>query len=106
MGFNTSSTTINLTAKLTPLGRQKLISTNNALITSFSLGDSDANYSVTEPLTSGFVPSIGGNAEIVAGGHVSDQNRANGVNYPEAFGAGPTGHGYPAGTVNTGGVSR
>ncbi len=52
------------------------------------------------------VPSIGGNAEIVAGGHVSDQNRANGVNYPEAFGAGPTGHGYPAGTVNTGGVSR
>lgn len=52
------------------------------------------------------VPSIGGNADIVAGGHVSDQNRANGVNYPEAFGAGPTGHGYPAGTVNTGGVSR
>ncbi len=60
MGFNTSSTTINLTAKLTPLGRQKLISTNNALITSFSLGDSDANYYTDLTLNSGQVPSSGG----------------------------------------------
>ena len=45
------------------------------------------------------VPSIGGNAQVVASAHLSDANRANGVAYPEAFGAGPQGAGYPAGTA-------
>lgn len=68
MGFNTSAPTTTLTAKLTPLGRQRLVSTNNALITSFSLGDSDANYNVPLTLTTGQVPAeagdIGTNASI------------------------------------------
>jgi hypothetical protein len=61
MGFNNTTPSITLTAKLTPLGRKRLISTNNALITSFSLGDSDANYYATNPLTTGEVPSLAGN---------------------------------------------
>jgi len=60
MGFNSSSSTVTLTAKLTPMGRQKLISTNNALITSFSLGDSDANYYVPYALTTGQIPAVAG----------------------------------------------
>jgi len=60
MGFITSANTLTLTAKLTPLGRQKLISTNNGLITSFSLGDSDANYYASVPLTTGQVPAEAG----------------------------------------------
>lgn len=61
MGFNNTTTSVNLVAKLTPLGRQRLVSTNNALITSFSLGDSDANYYASLPLNSGEVPSLCGN---------------------------------------------
>lgn len=61
MGYINTATTLTLTAKLTPLGRQKLVSTNNALIKTFSLGDSDANYYASQTLTSGQVPSLGGN---------------------------------------------
>lgn len=60
MGFNSTANTTTLTAKLTPLGRQRLVSTNNGLITSFSLGDSDANYYAALPLSTGEVPSLGG----------------------------------------------
>lgn len=60
MGFNSTANTTTLTAKLTPLGRQRMISTNNGLITTFSLGDSDANYNAALPLTTGQVPSLGG----------------------------------------------
>jgi hypothetical protein len=61
MGFNSSATSITLTAKLTPIGREKLISTNNNLIKYFSLGDSDANYYTSLTLSTGQVPSINGN---------------------------------------------
>ena len=64
MGYNTSATTTTLTAKLTTIGREKLILTNNNLVTSFSLGDSDANYNTTLPLTSGQVPSNSGNVGV------------------------------------------
>ncbi len=60
MGFNTTATTATLTARLTPSGRKKLVSSNNSLITSFSLGDSDANYYTSEVLTTGQVPAGGG----------------------------------------------
>jgi hypothetical protein len=60
MGFNSTANTITLTAKLTPIGRQRLVSTNNSLITTFSLGDSDANYYTSLPLLTGQVPSEGG----------------------------------------------
>lgn len=60
MGYNSTATTLTLTAKLTPLGRQKMVSTNNALIKTFSLGDSDANYYTNLTLGSGQVPGVGG----------------------------------------------
>lgn len=60
MGYINSATTTTLKAKLTPLGRQKLILTNNNLITSFSLGDSDANYYASIALSSGQVPTNSG----------------------------------------------
>jgi len=61
MGYNSTATTLTLTAKLTPIGRQRMISTNNGLIKTFSLGDSDANYYTNLSLTTGEVPSISGN---------------------------------------------
>lgn len=60
MGYINSATTTTLTAKLTPIGRKKLILTNNNLITHFSLGDSDANYYSAMPLLTGQVPNDGG----------------------------------------------
>jgi len=60
MGFNNTATTLTLTAKLTPLGRQKIVSTNNALIKTFSFGDSDANYHTNLTLGTGEIPGIGG----------------------------------------------
>jgi hypothetical protein len=64
MGFNTTGTTAILTAKLTPLGRRLMVTNTNSLISRFALGDSDANYNVTNPLTTGQVPSIGGDIGI------------------------------------------
>jgi hypothetical protein len=61
MGYNSTATTITLTARLTPIGRERMISTNNGLIKTFSLGDSDANYYTNLSLTTGEVPSIAGN---------------------------------------------
>lgn len=60
MGYLQSASTLTLTAKLTPLGRKKIVSSNNGLIKTFSLGDSDANYYATNVLSSGQVPGIGG----------------------------------------------
>ena len=54
MGFLTNTTTIELIAKLTPQGRAKLVSNTNTLITSFSLGDSDAYYSSYTGVYGGF----------------------------------------------------
>lgn len=64
MGFNSTATTLTLTAKLTPIGRQRMISTNNGLIRTFSLGDSDANYYTNLSLTTGEVPSTSGNIGV------------------------------------------
>jgi len=64
MGYNSTASTITLTAKLTPIGRQKLVSTNNLLIKTFSLGDSDANYNTDLTLNSGEMPGIGGNIGV------------------------------------------
>jgi hypothetical protein len=61
MGYNSTATTLSLTAKLTPIGRQRMVSTNNSLIKTFSLGDSDANYQTSLLLNTGEVPAINGN---------------------------------------------
>lgn len=60
MGYIQSAATLTLTAKLTPLGRKKIVSSNNGLIKTFSLGDSDANYYVNDVLTTGQIPGLGG----------------------------------------------
>lgn len=68
MGYNSTATTQSLIAKLTPLGRQLMVSTNTGLITGFSLGDSDANYNAVVPLATGQVPTeagtVGPNASV------------------------------------------
>jgi hypothetical protein len=61
MGYNNTATTITLTARLTPIGRQRMVSTNNSLIKTFSLGDSDANYQTSLLLNTGEIPAINGN---------------------------------------------
>jgi hypothetical protein len=60
MGFNSTAATVTITAKLTPIGRQLMVRNNNSLITSFSLGDSDANYNASVALSTGEVPTGGG----------------------------------------------
>lgn len=75
MGFVSSSTV--LEAKLTPIGRQKLLTSNTALITKFSLGDSDANYLCTLNLAIGEVPSSGG--DLTASSGVTNNSVTNGV---------------------------
>lgn len=66
MGYNPISTNTQLIAKLTPLGRQLMVTNTNSLITSFTLGDSDAFYDVTNGLSSGQVPAMGGNLGLNA----------------------------------------
>ena len=62
MGLQSTASTVTLTARLTPIGRKKLMSGNgNTLITKFAFGDSDANYYSSQTLASGQVPSLGGN---------------------------------------------
>lgn len=71
MGFNTTT----LNAKLTPYGRKQLISTNNSLITSFALGDSDANYNTPALLGIGQVPAEAG--EVGTNGSFSNSTTQN-----------------------------
>lgn len=77
MGFNATATTRTLIANLTPLGRLKLVSTNNGLITGFSLGDSDANYYAEIPLASGQIPAESG--EIGFNNSISNSTSPNAV---------------------------
>jgi hypothetical protein len=74
MGYNTTATQT-LIAKLTPLGRQLLVTSNNTLITSFSLGDSDANYNALLPLTTGQIPAESG--ELLINGLQSNSTQVN-----------------------------
>lgn len=60
MGYILTATTTTLTAKLTPLGRKLLLQNDTNLISTFSLGDSDANYYAALPLVTGEVPTNSG----------------------------------------------
>jgi hypothetical protein len=60
MGYNSTATTLTLTAKLTPLGRQAVLTNSIGVINKFALGDSDANYNIQYPLTTGEIPSSSG----------------------------------------------
>lgn len=60
MGFIASANTVTITAKLTPFGRQQLLTNSSSIITHFTLGDSDANYYGSLPLDMGRIPSLAG----------------------------------------------
>jgi len=76
MGYNNTATTLTLTAKLTPIGRQKLVSNDNSVIKTFSLGDSDANYNVNLLLGTGQVPSESGD---IGFGNTTSNSTANNI---------------------------
>ncbi len=61
MGFNSTASTISLTAKLTAFGRQQLLGKSSNIITYFSVSDSDANYNASLPLNTGEVVGSAGN---------------------------------------------
>lgn len=60
MGFIDSGATFSIKGKLTPVGRQMLITNSNTLINTFALGDSDADYTVFTGLTNGEIPDFSG----------------------------------------------
>lgn len=64
MGFISNvNSEIKLVAKLTPYGRQQILSNSNTnVVKFFSLGDSEANYHSPLGLIEGEIPVIGGNA--------------------------------------------
>jgi len=64
MGFINTATTITLTAKLTNIGRKRLLNENNKILSHFILGDSDANYQTSATLPTGKIPTDSGNLGI------------------------------------------
>ena len=56
MGLISTANTITITAKLTKAGRERLIEESNTIISSFVLGDSDANYKTNAVLSTGLIP--------------------------------------------------
>jgi len=64
MGFQSTATTINLTAKLTAFGRQQLLLNSSNIITHFALGDSDAYYGASNALSTGEVPASAGSLGV------------------------------------------
>ena len=61
MGFIDTATTVTIRARLTNLGREILLTSNNTVFSYFILGDSDANYNTSEKLNTGRVPTNSGN---------------------------------------------
>lgn len=61
MGFINTANTITIRARLTDLGREKLLTSNNTIFSHFIIGDSDANYNTNEKLTTGKIPTNSGN---------------------------------------------
>ena len=56
MGLISTANTITITAKLTKAGRERIIEESNTIISSFVLGDSDANYKTNQTLVTGLIP--------------------------------------------------
>lgn len=64
MAYINESTDLNIVAKLTPYGREQILQQGSNLFKYFTIGDSDANYTVEEELESGTVPAISGNKTL------------------------------------------
>ena len=60
MGFINSASTVTVKARLTKVGREKILLNNNKIFSHFTLGDSDANYNTSEKLTTGLIPTNSG----------------------------------------------
>ena len=67
MGFIGSATTVTIRARLTKLGRQKILTNSNTIFSHFIIGDSDANYYTSELLPAGTVPTTSGNLAYLTG---------------------------------------
>ena len=79
MGFIDTATTVTIRARLTNLGRKKILENTNSIFSHFTLGDSDANYYTSDKLTSGRVPTNSG--DIGANGLTNDNIYTNvGIN--------------------------
>ncbi len=77
MGFIGSATTVTIRARLTKLGRQKILTNSNTYFSHFIIGDSDANYYTGELLPAGTVPTTSGNLAYLTG--TTSDNIAEGV---------------------------
>jgi len=75
MGFINSATTVTIRARLTNLGRQRLLTGANTIFSHFILGDSDANYNTKPILSSGRIPVDSG--DLGAGNNTNDNISAN-----------------------------
>ena len=64
MGFIDTATTVTIRARLTNVGREKLLTNNNTIFSYFILGDSDANYNTSEKLVTGRIPTNSGNLGV------------------------------------------
>ncbi len=60
MGYQATAATTTIIGKLTPIGRQLLVTNTNSLITKFSIGDSDSYYDAVSSLSTGQVPASSG----------------------------------------------
>ncbi len=61
MGFIETASTVTIKARLTNIGREKLLTNSNTVFSHFILGDSDANYNTSEKLPTGKIPTDSGN---------------------------------------------
>jgi len=64
MGLIDSATTVTIRARLTDVGRKKLLTNTNTIFSNFVLGDSDANYNTSEDLTTGRIPTNSGDLGV------------------------------------------
>jgi hypothetical protein len=64
MGLIDSATTVTIRARLTDVGRRKLLTNTNTIFSNFVLGDSDANYNTSEDLTTGRIPTNSGDLGV------------------------------------------
>jgi hypothetical protein len=60
MGYNNSESNVTLLGYLTPYGRQAILTNGFTVINKFAPGDSDANYNIEYPLTTGYIPAVAG----------------------------------------------
>jgi len=79
MGFINSATTVTIRARLTNLGRQRLLTGSNTIFSHFILGDSDANYNTESKLNTGRIPADSG--DLGSGNNTNDNISENlGIN--------------------------